>query len=93
LGHYDTVSQVRTYVNGMTNLSTYNYFIDTGGEAALWENQTGVGQHWEYNTRAKARDSQWIDADNADGLRLLDRRRCNPLRLGGASQHTRTFQQ
>jgi hypothetical protein len=67
LGHYNSVSQVRTYVNGMTNLSTYNYFIDTGGEAALWENQIGIGQHWEYNSRAPARDSQWIDVDNADG--------------------------
>lgn len=67
LGYYNTVSQVRTYVNKMTNLSTYNYFIDIGGEAALWESQTGLDQHWEYNTRAPARDSQWIDVDNADG--------------------------
>jgi hypothetical protein len=29
LGHYNTVSQVRMYVNEMTDLSTYNYFIDT----------------------------------------------------------------
>ena len=67
LGYYNTISQVRTYLNEMTNLSTYNYFIDTGGEAALWESQTGLDQHWEYNTRAPGRDSQWIDVDNADG--------------------------
>ena len=67
LGHYNTISQVRTYINGMTSLSTYNYFIDTDGQAALWENRTGTGQHWEYNTRAPARDGQWIDVDNADG--------------------------
>jgi VCBS repeat-containing protein len=66
LGFYNTVSQVRTYVNQMTTLSTNNYFIDTLGEAAVWENQTGTGQHWEYNTRAPARDNQWIDVDNAD---------------------------
>ena len=66
LGHYGAISQVRTYVNGMTDLSTFNYFIDSGGEATLWENQTGIDQHWEYNTRATARDSQWIDVDNAD---------------------------
>jgi len=28
LGHYNTMSQVRTYVNAMTDLSTYNYLID-----------------------------------------------------------------
>jgi len=67
LGHYNKISQVRAYVNGMTDLSTYNYFIDSGGEATLWESQTGIGQHWEYNTRSPARDSQWIDVDNTDG--------------------------
>jgi hypothetical protein len=67
LGHYNTISQVRPYVNAMTDLSTYNYFIDFGGEATLWENQTGDGQHWEYNTRDSDRDTQWIDVDNADG--------------------------
>jgi len=66
LGHYNTISQVRSYVNEMTSLSTYNYFIDTGGEATPWENQIGIDQHWEYNTHAPARDSQWIDVDNAD---------------------------
>jgi hypothetical protein len=53
-------------LNGLTDLSTFNYFVDTIGEASLWENQTGIGQHWEYNTRATARDSQRIDVDNAD---------------------------
>ncbi len=67
LGYYDSISQVRMYLNDMTNLSTYNYFIDIGGEASLWESLTGVGQHWEYNTRAPARESQWIDINNADG--------------------------
>ena len=68
LGHCNTMSQVRSYVNGMTDLSTYNYFIDFDGEAALWESQTGnPPRHWEYNTREPARDSQWIDGDNADG--------------------------
>jgi hypothetical protein len=67
LGYFNTLSQVRMYLNELTNLSTYNYFIDNGGEAALWESQTGIDQHWEYNTRAPARDSQWIDTDNADG--------------------------
>jgi len=66
LGHYDEIGQVRTYLTGMTDLSTFNYLIDAIGEASLWENQTGIGQHWEYNTRARARDSQWIDVDNAD---------------------------
>ena len=66
LGHYNTISQVRSYLSDMTALSTFNYFIDSDGEATLWENQTGVGQHWEYNTRAPARDSQWIDVDDAD---------------------------
>lgn len=67
LGFYDAVSQVRTYLNAMTDLSTFNYFIDTRGEASLWESQIGAEQHWEYNTRAPARDGQWIDVDNADG--------------------------
>jgi hypothetical protein len=66
LGHYDTMSQVQTYLNAMTDLSTYNYFIDFDGEAVLWESQSG-GQHWEYDTRTPARDSQLIDGDNADG--------------------------
>jgi hypothetical protein len=66
LGHYDKIGQVRAYLNGMTDLSTFNYFVDAMGEAGLWENQTGIGQHWEYNTRATARDSQWIDVDNGD---------------------------
>ena len=67
LGHFDAVGQVRAYIDGLTDLSTFNYFADVGGEAALWENQLGVGQHWEYNTRAPSRDSQGIDVDNADG--------------------------
>ena len=67
LGHYNTIGQVRGYIDGMTTLSTYNYFIDSAGEAALWESQLGTGRHWEYNTRAPARDGQWIDGDNADG--------------------------
>ena len=67
LGHYNSISQVRPYISDMTDLSTFNYFIDNDGEAALWENQIGMGQHWEYNTRAPARDIQWIDVDNADG--------------------------
>jgi len=67
LGYYKTISQVREYLKQMTNLSTYNYFIDQGGEACLWESQTGLNQHWEYNTRTSARDNQWIDVDNADG--------------------------
>ncbi|MFZ0451119.1 MAG: PKD domain-containing protein [Desulfatiglandaceae bacterium] len=68
LGHYDTISQVRIYLNAMTDLSSYNYFIDFTGQAVLWESQTGdPPRHWEYNTRAPARDSQWIDVDNADG--------------------------
>jgi hypothetical protein len=67
LGYFDNVNQVRVYLNQMTNLSTHNYFIDVEGEAVLWESQTGVGNHWEYNTRAPARDNQWIDGDNADG--------------------------
>ena len=67
LGYYTNVSQVRGFLNQRTNLSTYNYFVDADGEAALWESQTGVGQHWEYNTRAPARNNQWIDGDNADG--------------------------
>ena len=67
LGFFNTISQVRTYMNKMTNLSTYNYFIDNGGEATLWESQIGLEQHWEYNTRALARDNQWIEVDNADG--------------------------
>jgi hypothetical protein len=66
LGHYDEIGQVRAYLQGMTDLSTYNYFLDARGEASLWESQTGTGQHWEYNTRATARDRQWIDVDNAD---------------------------
>ena len=66
LGHYDGIGQVRTYLNEMTDLSTYNYFVDAAGEAGLWESQTGIGRHWEYNTRATARDGQWIDVDNAD---------------------------
>jgi hypothetical protein len=67
LGYYNTVSQVRTYLNQTSNISTYNYFIDHSGEASLWENQIGLDQHWEYNTRAPTRKSQWIDVDNADG--------------------------
>ncbi|HSJ56830.1 MAG TPA: PKD domain-containing protein, partial [Anaerolineae bacterium] len=66
LGQYGEIGQVRTYLYGMTDLSTFNYLIDATGEASLWENQTGRGQHWEYNTRAAARDRQWIDVDNAD---------------------------
>jgi hypothetical protein len=66
LGHYDEIGRVRTYLNGMTDLSTFNYFVDANGKASLWENQTGISQHWEYNTRAIARDNQWIDVDNAD---------------------------
>jgi hypothetical protein len=66
LGTCDEISQVRTYLNGMTDLSTHNYFVDGTGEASLWESQAGIGQHWEYNTRATARDSQSIDVDNAD---------------------------
>jgi hypothetical protein len=67
LGHYEEIGQVRPYLDGRTDLSTFNYFIDAVGEASLWENQTGRGLHWEYNTRATARGSQWIDVDNADG--------------------------
>jgi hypothetical protein len=67
LGHFSAVSQVRAYIDNMTDLSTFNYFSDAGGEAALWENQLGTGQHWEYNTRSPARDVQGIDIDNADG--------------------------
>ena len=67
LGYYNTINQVRTFLNQMTDLSTFNFFIDIEGEASLWESQTGLDQHWEYNTRASARDSQWIDVDNADG--------------------------
>ena len=67
LGYYSTVNQVREFLNEMTNLSTHNNFIDVDGEAVLWESQTGLDQHWEYNTRAPARNNQWIDGDNADG--------------------------
>lgn len=67
LGHYNTLSQVQSFLNFMTDLSTFNYFIDNLGEATLWESQTGLDQHWEYNTRAPARANQWIDIDNADG--------------------------
>lgn len=67
LGHCDEIGQVRTYLKGMTDLSTFNYLIDPTGEASLWENQAGSGKHWECNTRAPARGSQWIDVDNADG--------------------------
>jgi hypothetical protein len=66
LGQYGEIGQVRAYLSAMTDLSTFNYVIDATGEASLWENQTGRGQHWEYNTRAAARDRQWIDVDNAD---------------------------
>jgi hypothetical protein len=67
LGYDQNLSQVRTYLNRMDNLSTYNYFIDRNGQAALWENQPGIDQHWEYNTRTQARANQWVDIDNADG--------------------------
>lgn len=66
LGHYGEIGQVRTYLDGMTDLSTLNYFVDATGEASLWENQTGRDRHWEYNTRTPARGGQWIDVDNAD---------------------------
>ena len=68
LGYYHTASQVRAYVEKMADLETYNYFIDSSGEAALWESQTGYPpRHWEYNTRAPARYGQWIDVDNTQG--------------------------
>ena len=66
LGNYNTLEQVRNFLTGMSDLTTINYFIDSSGNAALWENQIGLDQHWEYNTRSSARDNQWIDVDNAD---------------------------
>lgn len=67
LGFYTSIDQVRAEINALMDLSTYNYFIDRNGEAVLWESQTDPNMHWEYNTRAPARDDQWIDVDNADG--------------------------
>ena len=66
LGYFDTLGQVRDYINGMADLTTINYFMDRSGNAVLWENQIGLDQHWEYDTQAPARDDQWIDVDNAD---------------------------